>query len=107
MLGLAAGGEGLDDEHAPAAARTGTRVHAGLIGVSGLRFLRLLGARRHGEQLADARDVVGAIAIGEKPIVADAMEPFRQDVHQEAPDELVRVQRHRHVPARSVDPIIL
>ena len=83
------------------------RQHAGVIGLCGLHVLRFLGAWRHGEQLADARDVVGAIAIGEKPIVADAMEPFRQDVHQEAPDELVGVQRHRRVPARSIDPVIL
>jgi hypothetical protein len=63
-LGSQPGGEGLDDEHAPAAARTGTRVHAGLIGVCGLRFLRLSLARgAMGDQLADARDVVGAIAV--------------------------------------------
>ena len=46
-------------------------------------------ARRHGEQLAGARDVGGAVAAGEQAVVADAMEALGQHVHQEAPDELV------------------
>ena len=47
----------------------------GLIGVFGLPSSGSF-AWRHGKQPADARDVVGAIAIGEKPIVADSVEPF-------------------------------
>src|SRR3984893_9015243 len=38
---------------------------------------------------ARALDVVSAAAVGQEPVVADAMEAFRQDVHQEAADELV------------------
>ena len=43
---------------------------------------------RHSEQLA-ARDVRRAVAIGERPIVTDAMHALGQHMHQEAPDELV------------------
>ena len=42
-----------------------------------------------GEQLAGARDVGRAIAIGEQSIVTDAMHALGQHMHQEAPDELV------------------
>ena len=66
-----------------------------------------LGARRHGRSARGRARCCRRDCRWQKPIVSDAMEPFRQDVHQVAPDELVRVQRHRHVPARSVDPIIL
>ena len=75
---------------------------AAVSGVSGC-----CGAGRHGEQLARPRDVGGAVAAGEQPVVADAMEALGQHVHQEAPDELVRGQRHRLVAARPFDPVIL
>ena len=43
---------------------------------------------RHGEQLASPGDVVGARATGEQAVVADVVEALRQDVDQEAADEL-------------------
>ena len=46
----------------------------------------------NGEQLSDLRDVLPAFGAGEQPIVADAMEAFRQHVDQEAADELVRAE---------------
>ena len=74
--------EDLDDDHATAAAWT-TRL--GLIGGGNgglaVRFC-------NGEQLTRAGDVVGARAAGEQAIVADAVEAVRQDMDQEAADEL-------------------
>ena len=62
---------------------------------------------RHGQQLAQVGQVGGATAVGEEPVVADAMEALRQHVHEEAADELVRGERHGLVPAGSLDPVIL
>jgi hypothetical protein len=87
VLRLAATREGLDDNHAAAAARTWTRQHAGLV-ERGCRCLGCYWARRHGEQLARVRHAGGAVAAGEKAIVSDAMEAFWQYVDQKAPDEL-------------------
>src|SRR6516162_4145347 len=54
---------------------------------------------------------IGAAAapskVGKEPIVADAVEALGQHVHQEAPDELVRVKPHRLPAARAVDAIVL
>ena len=47
-----------------------------------------------GEKFAGARDVGLAAGAGEQPVVADAVEALRQDVEQEAPDELARIERH-------------
>src|SRR5580704_11724081 len=110
MLGLAARSEGLADEHA--ATPTGARLLQGarLIGFIRLGWraaLRLCSARRHGEQLAGAGNIVGATAAGKQTIMSDAMEPLGQHVHQETADELVRGQRHDLVPGWPVDAVIL
>ena len=42
----------------------------------------------------DTGRACAAMAIGEEAVVADAMEAVRQDVQQEAADELVGVERH-------------
>ena len=57
----------------------------------------LAARRRRGdtEQFAGRGDVLGAVAVGEEPVVADAVEALGQHVHQEPADELVRVKRHR------------
>ena len=60
----------------------------GLVGVSAAGISGLGLCRRHGEQFARPRDVVGARAAGEKSVVADAVEAVRQDVDEEAADEL-------------------
>ena len=77
------------------------------------RGLVAIGIRRlglgvwDGEQLAGARDVVGAGAVGKQTIVADAVESVGQDVHQEPPDELMRGDGHDLVAHRAVCAIIL
>ena len=50
---------------------------------------------RHGrvQQGPGLGEVGGAIAVGEKTIMADAMEALGEHVHQEAADELVVGQR--------------
>ena len=59
------------------------------------------------EQCAGCRDVLSAVGVGKEPIVANAVEALGQDVHQEAPDKLVRVKPHRLPAARAVDAIVL
>ena len=106
MLGLASARESLDDDHAAAAARAWLRQHAGLL-ECGFGRLSFFWACRRGEQLARVRNVFGAIAAGEQPIVTDAVEALRQHVDEEAPDKLVGRQRHRLIPAKPLDPIVL
>src|SRR5918994_4381565 len=86
--------ESLDDNHAAAAARTGMREGRRLVGIGGISIGRLALRLWHGEQLARPRDVVGAGGLGEQPVMADAMEALRQDVAEEAADELVRCEGH-------------
>ena len=59
---------------------------------SGLRrgFFRL--GRR--EQLTAARDLLPSSSIGEQAVVADPHEALREDVEQEATDELVLIELH-------------
>ena len=95
-----------DDDHAAAAARAWTRQRAGLF-ERGFRRLGFFCARRQGEQLARVRNVSRSVAVGEQPIVSDAMEALRQYVDQEAPDELGGRQRHRLVAGGPLDPIVL
>jgi hypothetical protein len=45
-----------------------------------------------------------AVGVGEEPVVADAVEALGQHVHQETPDELVRVKPHRLPPVRTASP---
>src|SRR5260370_7550753 len=98
MLGLAAAREGLDDDHAAAAAWAWLRQHARLLGFGGAGGLVRRHAGRHGEQFAGARDVGRAMAIGEQSIVTDAMHALGQHMHEEAADELVGSQRHALLP---------
>src|SRR5665647_3618347 len=105
MLWLAAAREGLDDEHASAAAGARSWQHAGFVGRWGLWGILLFGADRHGEQLARPRDVGGAAAAGQQSVVPDAVESPGQHVHQEASDELVGRQRHGLIAARPLDPV--
>src|SRR5262245_52788099 len=88
--------EGLDDEHTAAAAWTGTRVCTRLARLRDFGLLGLAHGRRHCEQLTSACDVGGASAIGEQPIMADAVEALGQHVNEEAPDELVSCEPRAH-----------
>src|SRR5215211_6425585 len=50
--------------------------------------------RRDGQQSATQFQLLGAMAIREKAVMSDAVEAVRQGVQQEAPDELVGIERH-------------
>ena len=64
-----------------------------------LRFLDLIGLSGialglwRGEQVACARDVVGAGGVGEQTVVADAVEAAGQNVAEEPADELMGRER--------------
>jgi hypothetical protein len=74
---LAAGREGLDDNHAAAAALAGARQHAGFVGGCGLGRLDWFRARRHAEQFARPCDI-GEATVGEQSVVADAVQALGQ-----------------------------
>jgi hypothetical protein len=62
--------EGLDDDHAPAAARTRMRERLRFsVASAGIAGLDMCGP--HVEQPTRLRDVVGASAVGEEAVVAD------------------------------------
>src|SRR5580700_2593967 len=99
--------EPLDDDHAAAAAGAAMLWCLRLIGVGVGRFDGINGNYWQREQLASARDVVGAFAAGEQAIVADAMEACRQHVHEKAADELVGGERHDLVALATLEPVVL
>jgi hypothetical protein len=81
---LAAGLEGLDDDHATTAAGARVRERLRRIGVA-----RLLDRRRgQVQELTHGLHRFGAIGAGEQAIVTDAMETLGEDVGEEAADEL-------------------
>jgi hypothetical protein len=64
---------------------------------------------RHGrgDQFPGARDIGLAGGAGEEAVMTDAVEPLRQDVEQEAPDELVGREHHRAKPRLPVAAVVL
>src|ERR1700676_4252121 len=108
MLGFAAGGEDLHDNHAATAAGTRLRQCGRLIRLRWSVALKLF--YRGGwcrEQLAGAGKIVGADAAGKQTVVADAVEALGQPVHQKAPDEFMRGKGHDLVAGGTVGAIIL
>src|SRR5271167_36349 len=101
---LAAGIEGLDDEHA--AATAGTRLGEWL-GCRWIDLDGLFGRRRcQSQKFTRSRDRLGAIAAGEQAVVANAMEALGQNVDQKPADKLADVEGHRRVPAWAFDPVV-
>src|SRR2546429_9893021 len=79
--------EGLDDDHAAAATWTCRLVVIRSISIG--RFALRLWPH---EQIADARDVVGAGGLGQQAVVTDAGEALGQDVGEESAGASVRGQ---------------
>ena len=103
MTRIAAGLEGVDDDHTAAAMRARVRERLPWIGVA-----RLLGRRRSQiQELTHGLDGLGAIGAGEQAVVADAVETLGEDVAEEAADELADIERDGRVAAGSLDPIVL
>src|SRR5271166_831760 len=99
--GLAPAGEGLDDDHVSPAA------WARRTGVERLFWHVIIGRWRDGEEFAGARETGLARRTREQPIVADAVEPARQKVEQEAANELSSAECHDLLAVRAVAAIIL
>src|SRR5688572_31779230 len=97
------------DDHAVAAERTAARWQRRLRRHGRLSCLcwRLRLAWRHGEQLPGSRNQAHAVAVGEQAVMADAVEAFGQHMHEEAPDELVRAERHGLEAAGAIDAVVL
>src|SRR5664280_1230907 len=96
-----------DGAHETAAAWTGLRQRPRFLVVSGLGGLGIARASRHGQQLTDPCDIVGAGAMSEQAVVADAMEAARQHVDEEAPAELVGGERHDLLPLTTFGAVVL
>src|SRR5260221_2682990 len=92
---LAAGIEGLDDEHAAATARArlGEWLRRRRID-----FDRGFGCRRcQSQEFAHLRDRLGAVRAGEQAVVADTMEGVWQDMDDETEGQHYALVRHRRV----------
>ena len=103
MAWLAAGLEGLDDDHAAATAGARVRERLRRVGVTG-RVDRRWGQV---QELTRGFHRFGATAAGEQAIVTDAVETLGEDVAEEAADKLADAERHGGVAAGSFDPIVL
>ena len=69
-----------------------------LCGVGWITVVAVVGCSVGGwrvEECSTAVQHVGAVAVGEQAIVANAVEAVRQGVHQKAADELAGLERHR------------
>src|SRR6516164_1652045 len=107
-LRCAAARKDLDNNHAAAAARAWRAMIGRGAWIGGVVHCRRFDLRRwSGHQLPGARDVGLAAGAGQQPVVADAMKPLRQNVEQEAPDELVGAQRHFAVPRLPIAAVVL
>ena len=61
----------------------------------GHRFGVVLFDLRHAEQVAAYSELFLAVAVPQEPVIANALEPVRQHVQQETPDEFPGAQGHR------------
>src|SRR5260221_5109369 len=66
-----------------------------------------LGRCRHREQLPGKRDIGLAAGAGEQAVVTDTVEALRQNMKQEATDELVGAERHGALAVGTVAAIVL
>jgi hypothetical protein len=72
------------------------------VGVGGLRFGGDATSGRLTQGVATAGEELGAAAVGEEPVVADAHEALRQDVEQEASNKLLKRKREGSRSAATV-----
>ena len=96
----------LDNDHAAAAARAWRTMIGRGVRICVVRCWRIDLRHCGGHQVLGARDIGFAAGAGQQSVVADAMKPVRQNVEQEAPDELVGAERHRAVPCLAVAAVI-
>ena len=106
-MGLAARVKGLDDDHAPAAARARVPLFVCVPASGAIALAARRGWVGHAKELAGQCDAGGPIAVGQEAIVTDAVKPVGQHMDQEAADELVGIERHQLVASVGLGPIIL
>ena len=93
--------QGLDRDHA-ASMTNGTfperAAREPLVSITIILLYRGLGRAflwtSHAEKLAAMLQLLLAVSIAEEPVVANTVEPTRQNVEQKSPDELVRRKGH-------------
>ena len=89
---IGAGLEAVNDDHAAIAGRAREAQDSWIVVI--LDKLVGLAWRCGAKQGPDAIKIGGALAVGEQAVMADPMEPVREDVEQEAPDELEGCDGH-------------
>jgi hypothetical protein len=101
--------EDLDDHHASAAFGTdrGAPLRLRRAAAGPIKRGDLVGGDAQGEKLAAALEVGLALTVGEQAVVADAVEPVRQNVEKEAADELVGRQGHHLFAGSALAAVIL
>src|SRR3984885_11059216 len=99
--GLTPALERLDDDHVSPTA------WAGWAHIERLVRHVVIGRRRDGEKFAGACEAGLTRRTGEQAVVTNAVEPAREDVKQEAADELVDAERHDLLAVRAIAAIIL
>ena len=112
MAGLAARDEDFNDHHRATAARAWLGQCVRIVGRSfsiGIGVLAIdgLGGSGYAKQVSGAFDIGNAIAIGEQAVMANAMQAFGQDMHQEPADELMGCERHSPVSGGPVAAVVL
>jgi hypothetical protein len=92
--------EGLDDDHAAAAAGTGWEP------IEWLWHFDRLRRRCHRKRFAGSRYMCLAGGTGEQAVMANAVEAMWQDMEQEAADELVRRERRDTLSLRTIAAVV-
>ena len=102
------GFKSFDDDHAPAAARTGFEIISIPVCLIFAGIIRLMGQLMGmTEQFADFGDVAGTVAIGKQACVADTVEAPGQNMDEETANELMDGKRHEFLPISSLSAVIL
>src|SRR5262249_58790797 len=86
--------EGSENAHAPDAARTNIPLFVFVTTICAIAVSARGSWVWYAEELTGQCDIGGPVGIGEEAVVANAVEPVRQHMDQEAADELVGVERH-------------
>ena len=94
VMWLGASFEAFDDHHCAAAFRARIVWRGRINAFVGCRLGALNVVNWHVDELSGQLDIAGAAAVGEQAVMSDAMEAARQDVEEEAADELVSRQGH-------------
>src|SRR5260221_14085334 len=94
--------EGLDDDHAAAATGTGMRERLRLTVSGAVGITRFILCRGDVGQVTRSRDVLGAAAVGEETVMADAREAAGRQVGAGGADEPCDGVGHHLRSVRSV-----